>query len=77
MSTQSNTTPTVVLVHAAWADGSSWAKVIAGLRRAGITTQSVQLPLTSLSDDAAAVEERSAGWKGLPSWWAIPTEEHP
>ena len=55
MSTQTDTAPTVVLVHAAWADGSSWAKVIAGLRRAGINTQSVQLPLTSLSEDAAAV----------------------
>ncbi len=55
MSTQSDTACTVVLVHAAWADGSSWAKVIAGLRRVGIATQSVQLPLTSLSQDAAAV----------------------
>lgn len=55
MSTQSNETPTVILVHAAWADGSSWAKVIAGLRRTGISTQSVQLPLTSLSEDAAAI----------------------
>ena len=55
MNRPSQTDSTVVLVHAAWADGSSWAKVIAGLRRVGIITHSVQLPLTSLSEDAAAV----------------------
>ena len=55
MSMQSDTASTVVLVHAAWADGSSWAKVITGLRRRGITTQSEQLPLASLSEDAADV----------------------
>lgn len=64
MSMQSDTAPTVVLVHAAWADGSSWAKVITGLRRRGITTQSVQLPLTSLSEDAAAVRRALGRLKG-------------
>jgi pimeloyl-ACP methyl ester carboxylesterase len=55
MTTQPKTATTVVLVHAAWADGSSWSKVIAGLQREGINTASVQLPLTSLSEDIEAV----------------------
>ena len=47
--------PSVVLVHAAWADASSWDKVILPLQRKGIQVIAVQLPLTSLSDDAATV----------------------
>jgi pimeloyl-ACP methyl ester carboxylesterase len=46
----------VVLVPGAWADGSSWAKVIALLRNAGIEAVSAPIPLTSLSDDVSAVE---------------------
>jgi pimeloyl-ACP methyl ester carboxylesterase len=45
----------VILVHGAWADGSSWAKVIPGLLEAGLNTVAVQLPLTSLAEDAAVV----------------------
>ena len=44
----------VVLVHGAYADGSSWAAVIALLQGAGLTVTAVQNPLTSLDDDAAA-----------------------
>lgn len=47
--------PTVVLVHAAWADASSWNKVIAPLQRRGMRVVAVQIPLTSLSADAATV----------------------
>jgi len=43
---------TVVLVHAAWADGSSWIKIIPPLQRRGLQVVAVQIPLTSLSDDA-------------------------
>ena len=39
---------TVVLAHGAWADGSSWAKVIEGLRQEGQRAVAAQLPLTSL-----------------------------
>ena len=46
----------VVLVHGAWADGSSWSKVIAPLKAAGLKTVAAPLPLTSLADDIAAVE---------------------
>lgn len=55
---------TVVLVHGAWADGSSWSNVIVPLRRQGIRVIAAPLPLTSLSDDAAALQrvlERTIG----------------
>ncbi|MBV2355451.1 alpha/beta hydrolase [Streptomyces sp. J2-1] len=44
----------IVLVHGAYADGSSWGKVIPLLQRAGMRVTAVQNPLTSLADDAAA-----------------------
>jgi pimeloyl-ACP methyl ester carboxylesterase len=44
----------VVLVHGAWADGSSWAEVIPYLQAAGLKVTAVQNPLTSLEDSAAA-----------------------
>jgi len=44
---------TVVLVHGAFADGSSWDKVIPLLQKQGLKVVSVQNPLTSLADDAA------------------------
>ena len=44
----------VVMVHGAYADGSSWADVIQLLQQAGVSVTSVQNPLTSLADDAAA-----------------------
>ncbi len=43
----------VVLVHGAYADGSSWHEVIERLQRAGLTVTAVQNPLVSLADDAA------------------------
>jgi pimeloyl-ACP methyl ester carboxylesterase len=46
----------VVLVHGAWADGSSWAKVIPLLQSAGLYVTAVQNPLTSLADSAAATK---------------------
>lgn len=45
----------VILVHGAWADGSSWSDVIAPLQDAGFTVQAVQLPEQSLVADAALV----------------------
>jgi len=55
---------TAVLVHGAWADGSSWSKVIAGLQAAGVEAVAAPLPLTSLAEDVAALDrtlERVAG----------------
>jgi pimeloyl-ACP methyl ester carboxylesterase len=49
------TPTTVVLVHGAWADGSSWDKVTAQLQQRGLNVVAVQLPRNSLSDDAATV----------------------
>src|SRR5438552_18478684 len=50
----------VVLVHGAWADGSSWAKVIPLLEKAGLNVVAVQNPLTSLSDDVATTKRAIA-----------------
>jgi pimeloyl-ACP methyl ester carboxylesterase len=58
------TDASVVLVHGAWADGSSWAKVIGPLAADGIKVVAAPLPLTSFQDDAAALErtlERTTG----------------
>lgn len=55
---------TVVLVHGAWADVSSWAKVIAPLSVNGISVVAVPLPLTSFDDDVQALNrtiDRTAG----------------
>lgn len=46
---------TAVLVHGAWADGSSWAKVTPLLQRRGLKVVSVQLQRASLDEDAAIV----------------------
>lgn len=43
--------PNVVLVHGAFADGSSWSKVIPLLQERGYNVTAVQIPLTSLADD--------------------------
>lgn len=60
----SSSDASVVLVHGAWADGSSWAKVIAPLAAGGIRVVAAPLPLTSFADDVAALRrtlERVAG----------------
>jgi pimeloyl-ACP methyl ester carboxylesterase len=54
----------VVLVHGAWADGSSWNEIIAPLQSDGLNVVAAPIPLTSLPDDAAALEralERTTG----------------
>jgi pimeloyl-ACP methyl ester carboxylesterase len=43
----------VVLVHGAWADGSSWGEIISRLQAAGLKVTAVQNPLTSLADSVA------------------------
>jgi pimeloyl-ACP methyl ester carboxylesterase len=50
----------VVLVHGAWADGSSWAGVIPYLQAAGLKVTAVQNPLTSLEDSVAATRRALA-----------------
>jgi len=54
----------VVLAHGAWADGSSWAKIIGPLAADGIKVLAAPLPLTSFQDDVAALDrtlERAEG----------------
>ena len=50
----------IILVHGAWADGSSWSKVIPLLEAKGLKVTAVQLPLTSLADDVATVKRAFA-----------------
>jgi pimeloyl-ACP methyl ester carboxylesterase len=58
------TGPNIVLVHGAWADGSGWDRVLTILQSHGLETMAAPIPLTSLSDDVAALEralERTNG----------------
>ena len=50
----------VILVHGAWADGSSWSKVIPLLAAKGMTATAVQLPLTGFEADVATVRRAIA-----------------
>jgi pimeloyl-ACP methyl ester carboxylesterase len=50
----------IVIVHGAWADGSSWSKVIPLLQAKGLHVVAVQNPLTSLADDVAATRRAIA-----------------
>jgi pimeloyl-ACP methyl ester carboxylesterase len=50
----------IVLVHGAFADGSSWGKVIPLLQAKGFNVTSVQHPMTTLADDVAAVKRALA-----------------
>ena len=52
-STQSETKPTIVLLHGAWADGSSWAGVTKRLHAAGYTVYAAENPLRGVKSDAA------------------------
>lgn len=57
-------TVNVILVHGAWADGSSWSRVIVPLQERGLKVVAAPLPLTSLSDDVSTLErviERTDG----------------
>jgi pimeloyl-ACP methyl ester carboxylesterase len=54
----------IVFVHGAFADGSSWARVIPILQAKGYNVTSVQNPLTSLADDVAATQRAIARQDG-------------
>jgi pimeloyl-ACP methyl ester carboxylesterase len=56
MMSASGVMASVVLVHGAWADGSSWTRVIQPLQSRGLRVFAAPIPLTSLSDDVAALE---------------------
>ncbi len=54
----------IVLVHGAFADGSSWNKVIPLLEAEGFTVTAVQNPLKSLSEDVATTKRVLDAQKG-------------
>jgi pimeloyl-ACP methyl ester carboxylesterase len=56
--------PNIVLVHGAWADGSSWSDVIRLLQQDGYNVIAPQFPLTSLSDDVARLRQVLATQQG-------------
>lgn len=49
--------PNIVLVHGAWADGSSWSDVIESLQANGYNVTASQFPETSLADDVARLRQ--------------------
>jgi pimeloyl-ACP methyl ester carboxylesterase len=56
--------PMIVLVHGAFADASSWNRVIPILQGDGYFVTAVQIPLSSLSDDVAATKRVLDGQTG-------------
>src|SRR5437899_1955566 len=64
--TANTTKMNIVLVHGAWADASSWSKVIPILQKAGHRVIAVQLPEHSLADDVATVN-RAIQLVGAPT----------
>jgi pimeloyl-ACP methyl ester carboxylesterase len=59
-----STPPRIVLVHGAWADDSSWDRVIERLQAARHTTRAVQVALDSLDDDVARTRAVLAAQSG-------------
>jgi pimeloyl-ACP methyl ester carboxylesterase len=64
-----NFLPNIVLVHGAWADGSSWSAVIERLQAAGYNVTAPQFPMTALADD---VGKSWLARKARRSWPATP-----
>src|SRR5881392_2448913 len=58
------TLPNIVLVHGAWADGSSWSAVIERLQADGYTVTAPQFPMTQLSADVARLRQVLARQNG-------------
>jgi pimeloyl-ACP methyl ester carboxylesterase len=56
--------PNIVLVHGAWADGSSWSAVIESLQARGYSVIAPQFPETSLADDVARLRQTLARQSG-------------
>jgi pimeloyl-ACP methyl ester carboxylesterase len=56
-SEMNNGRPNIVLVHGAWADGSSWSSVIERLQTNGFQVRAPQFPLSSLADDVARLRQ--------------------
>src|ERR687895_2801599 len=61
---QDGSLPNIVLVHGAWADGSSWSGVIQRLQKDGYNVTAPQFPLTSTADDVARLRQVLAVQEG-------------
>src|SRR5207249_6150752 len=69
----------IVLVHGAWADGSCWSNVILPMQRQGLNVICAPIPLTSLTNDIAALNqalERTSGPVVLAGHAYARSEEH-
>ena len=64
----------IVLVHGAWADGSCWKNVILPLERSGLEVICAPIPLTSLTDDVAALTRALERTSGRWCWPRMLTE---
>jgi pimeloyl-ACP methyl ester carboxylesterase len=51
-----SSTVSIIFAHGAWADGTSWSKIIKPLVADGVTAIAAPLPLTTFADDAAALD---------------------
>jgi pimeloyl-ACP methyl ester carboxylesterase len=49
--------PNIVLVHGAWADGSSWSAAVERLQADGYRVTAPQFPMTKLADDVARLRQ--------------------
>ena len=58
--------PNVLLIHGAFADGSSWSAVVEDLQATGKPVTALQFPLTSLADDVARLRQAPA-WRSEPT----------
>ena len=61
---QSTPVKNILLIHGAFADGSSWSKIIPLLQSKGVHVKSVGIPLTSFADDVAATKRVIAAEHG-------------
>ena len=58
--------PNIVMIHGAFADGSSWSAVVESLQARGSAVTATQFPLTSLADDVARLRQALA-WQNGPA----------
>jgi pimeloyl-ACP methyl ester carboxylesterase len=77
------TKPSIVLVHGAFADATSWQKVIPIIEKDGFSVTAVQIPLRSViaavqKPMAAAIfgeAATAAAWTAIPSWYIVATQD--
>jgi pimeloyl-ACP methyl ester carboxylesterase len=62
--TENAATPSIVLVHGAFADGGSWSRVIPMLEDSGCRVTAIQIPLTSLREDVATARRAIEAQRG-------------